>query len=371
MKKAFCGFLVFAFLLPAWALAEMEYYTLGELYSQIMAQYPEGWKESIPTKWRTVEIDTPVIVPNAEAMPILALEAIADPPEESLLPGTGWSVEAKSAVRCSRDSLEPAPSTKNSTLTSTHLYAPLDGSLILDGYGGKTILELLEEGNSLVSAVSGGKYAWDWAHAYDVMYNTRTNKKGESWNVYLNFLAYPTFHGVPFLYGIAHYLTYEVHQNLLYADLLYGVSPWGGISFVYSPIREEVVEADVPLAGFEKVQETLRREIEAGHIRRILEMRLGLMTLDRSSDPADPVSLTRPYWHVEVWWCNKGVSEMRKDDPKYPTNSRGKMECVRIAIDAQTGEIISMSGDCLPDQKKVKGIEVFSGYISWAEVNEN
>ena len=62
-----------------------------------------------------------------------------------------------------------------------------------------------------------------------------------------------------------------------------------------------------------------------------------------------------------------GKVKMKEDDPDYPTNDHGKLECVRIAIDAQTGEILSIAGDAAPKQKKIKGIEKYQGYISWGQ----
>ena len=59
---------------------------------------------------------------------------------------------------------------------------------------------------------------------------------------------------------------------------------------------------------------------------------------------------------------------MQEDDPDYPTNDHGKLEYAKIAIDAQTGDILSITGDVAPKQKKNKGIEKYQGYLSWEDV---
>ena len=68
-------------------------------------------------------------------------------------------------------------------------------------------------------------------------------------------------------------------------------------------------------------------------------------------------------------WKSGGVknekTEIKEDDPDHPTNDHGKLECARIAIDAQTGEIISIAGTYAPKQNKLHGIEDFQGYVSW------
>ena len=58
---------------------------------------------------------------------------------------------------------------------------------------------------------------------------------------------------------------------------------------------------------------------------------------------------------------------MKEDDSDYPSSDHGKLECARIAIDAQTGEIISIAGTYAPTQKKGQGIEKYHGYPSWGD----
>ena len=96
-------------------------------------------------------------------------------------------------------------------------------------------------------------------------------------------------------------------------------------------------------------------------------MRLGYASVDVRDDPEGYTGATKPTWHVEVWWCKDGKAKMKEDDPEYPTNDHGKLECAKIAIDAQTGEIVSIAGTYAPMQKKGQGIEKYHGYISWEQ----
>ena len=372
MKRIAFFFLVIALLLPETGRTETRYMTMGEVYAEVASQYSNGWNETIQTKWRVIEINTPVIVPNADQCPVLALQVIEDRPDIATLPGEGWQDDtaAVGSVRGSRSATEMAPNTKNSEIDSHHFYAPVDLTMVWDGYKGKTLGELLQDGGDLLKASCKGKYSWDMEHPYDVMFNTRTRGR-ETWSTGLSVSAYQTFHSIPYIHSISYYLTYEIaRQNVYSANVLYQVSPFGRVSFVYNSIQSEVMEEDIPLCSFEAIKKALRKEIDAGHIRSILEIRFGYTSANRSKNKNDLVSITRPVWHVEAWWCNKGVSEMKPDDPDYPTNSRGKREQVRMIFDAQTGNLISMASDFLPAQKRIKDIGYFQGYISWKDVKK-
>ena len=74
MNKALSILCLLLLLIPyAAAAAEQQYCTIGQLHEMIADDYPNGWQESIETKWRTVEINAPVLVPDTYKMPILFL----------------------------------------------------------------------------------------------------------------------------------------------------------------------------------------------------------------------------------------------------------------------------------------------------------
>jgi hypothetical protein len=41
-----------------------------------------------------------------------------------------------------------------------------------------------------------------------------------------------------------------------------------------------------------------------------------------------------------------------------------------MIFDAQTGKLISMAGDALPKQKRIKDIGYFQGYLTWEDVKK-
>ena len=80
MKRMMVFFLLAAMLLSASVMAETKYMTMREVHDEVAAQYPDGWQETIQTKWRTVEIHTPVIVPDADSTsPVIVWRVVVLP----------------------------------------------------------------------------------------------------------------------------------------------------------------------------------------------------------------------------------------------------------------------------------------------------
>ena len=222
-----------------------------------------------------------------------------------------------------------------------------------------------------LECVNQGTAGFDMDHPFDVMVNIAIDPKtGKSQECWVNYLAYQTVSGIPLFRHIGYYLPYDLpvwKDRIPWINLNMGMSPYNGMRFGYYPTQTKTVEEDVPLASFSKVQKTLRKEIEAGYIRKILEMRLGYTVVDVKDDPEGYTGATRPIWHVEVWWCKNGKAEIKGDDLDYPTNDHGKLECARLAIDAQTGKIIGIAGTYAPKKNILHGIEDFQGYVCWED----
>lgn len=370
MKNALSILCLLLFLCPYAAKAEQKYYTIGQMHDLITEEYPNGWQESIQTKWRTVEIDAPVLVPDTDKAPILFLRLHENNEiDVSLLPGKGWKSDCGKRIFASRTSDPSEPNFSKMKIESNHYYTPVDMEIQLADYGGKSLRELAGDIVSALECVNHGETSFDIEHPFDVMVNVATDPKtGKAQECWVNYLAYQTVSDIPLLWHLGYYLSYDLpiwKERIPWINLSMGMSPYSEMRFGYFPIQTKTVEEDVPLASFSKVQKTLQKEIEAGHIRKILEMRLGYTVVDVKDDPEGYTGATKPIWHVEVWWCKNEKAEIKEDDPDYPTNDHGKLECARIAIDAQTGEIISIAGTYAPKQNKLHGIEDFQGYVSW------
>ena len=373
MKKILSILCLLLLLIPyTAATAEQKYYSIGQLHDLIEEEYPNGWQESIKTKWRTVEINAPVLVPDTDRMPILFLRLKeSNEIDVSLLPGDGWESDCGKRIFASRASDPSKPNFDKMRLESNHYYAPVDMEMRLTDFDGKTLRELAQEMMVAVECVNPGEIGFDIEHPFDVMVNVATDPKtGKTQECWVNYLAYQTVSDIPLFWHMSYYLPFDLpnwKERIPWINLSVGMNAYNGMRFGFYPVQTKTIEDDIPLAAFSKVQKTLRKEIEAGHIRKILEMRLGYTAVDVREDPEGYSGATKPIWHVEAWWCKNGKEIMKEDDPDYPTNDHGKLECARIAIDAQTGEIISIAGTYAPKQKKGNGIEKYQGYTSWGD----
>jgi hypothetical protein len=70
MKKTIALFLSALLALAPFAwLSEDQYYTVSEL----RAQAPAEWTETFETKWRTIDIDAKIVLPDVDAIPVLKI----------------------------------------------------------------------------------------------------------------------------------------------------------------------------------------------------------------------------------------------------------------------------------------------------------
>ena len=122
MKKILSILCLLLLLIPyTAATAEQKYYSIGQLHDLIEEEYPNGWQESIKTKWRTVEINAPVIVPDTDRMPILFLRLKeSNEIDVSLLPGDGWESDCGKRIFASRTSDPSKPNFDKMKLESNH-----------------------------------------------------------------------------------------------------------------------------------------------------------------------------------------------------------------------------------------------------------
>ena len=147
MKKILSILCLLLLLIPyTAATAEQKYYTIGQLHDLIEEEYPNGWQESIKTKWRTVEINAPILVPDADKMPILFLRLEENNEiDVSSLPGDGWESDCGKRIFASRASDPSKPNFDKMKLESNHYYAPVDMEMRLADFDGKTLRELAQE----------------------------------------------------------------------------------------------------------------------------------------------------------------------------------------------------------------------------------
>jgi len=87
MKKSLAILLLLAALLTS-ASAESGYCSI----QQVRVDTPHRWTETYETQWRTIEIDTPVMVPEVDAVPIVKISQGSGPVSDDKL--TAYTVVA-------------------------------------------------------------------------------------------------------------------------------------------------------------------------------------------------------------------------------------------------------------------------------------
>ena len=102
--------------------------------------------------------------------------------------------------------------------------------------------------------------------------------------------------------------------------------------------------ADIPLASLDDVLASIRKEIEAGHIRRVFSIRLGYL-LYSNPDMTDH-AWAIPRWVVDCNYIteeNKELAEKFHEWDDGSVNIWNAWEFVQMPVDAQSGELIIMT----------------------------
>ena len=363
MKRGI-AFLLICLMLGISAAAAEDHHTLAQLWENT----PAEWRETVVTKWRTVEIDTPVFVPQADAMPVLRVRRSDAQPMVGDLLDQGWTMReagvdiAASFVGVRLGATQSLAQYKEWRLTSEHAYAITDLSQEIPEWEHRTLAGILGEMGSRATTMSGG-LTWQLDRIEDLMINVRTNPKtGERVHVYLHASARQTYNGIPILQHIAFYLRNQDVRHMRAPELMVGTGLDGSESIAWIPADCEPLDEDVPLCDFSVIQQALRNEVDAGHIRRILDISLGLLMLnDPSATDVRMQAIAVPVWRVECWYLNSPTAEMKPDDPEYPTNSRGKLAYTNLFFNAQTGARYDLDS-------RSKDAADYAGHLTWGEV---
>lgn len=148
---------------------------------------------------------------------------------------------------------------------------------------------------------------------------------------------------------------------------------WLGVDTV-APV--EILAEDIPLSGFDKVIDSLEKEIEAGRLRQVLDMKLGYYLFEApgyTQPPQNtPYDRTRSFYALPVWrlgcqYVESAKAKVRevyvdKIDPYFydPKNSLTYQE---IMVNAQTGELID------PLKPSIKAI-TYPGFKTWKDIRK-
>jgi hypothetical protein len=385
--------LVFTILAPLGSLAQSEYLNIAQLREQT----PANWTQRYETKWRTVEIDAAVNVPDVDTVPIVKVaydvhttgptaeesgwEEIEYRPDALNL-YNGWKQAPKSVdgKRVNQDA--EAREVWRSGFTPESKYVPMSDIT----YG-----EICDLINKNLSAFG---YAPD---QFDVETPIRLGaqnwfffgEKKDALPGHILLDARQKVNGLPiFEHILSRVVDYDMgplREDELWAHFaLYagyeGYSQELSHLYVRSVKTVETLAEDVPLCAFDKVIAAIEPEIKAGHIRKIYEVELGYVAYN---DPDSQFSLSgrdadfqakydaalgsanfylRPMWQVNCLWVNSPGKDLR-ETASYTMDERNTLDYYRLLVDAQTGELVQPSS--AHDRCE------FKGFIPWDEVDSN
>lgn len=398
MKRAFLLGLSLV-LLPAAGLAE--YINIQTLSSQIQS----GWTQTYQTKWRDVEIDAAVIVPQVDTLPILLL---SDGAEEPLI----------TAEEAGFDSLDAALYTVswyNDWPTYPH---KLDGQQLNQHTEPRevyhsgisletayvpmsdiTFSEICDRVESAITAAGydASAYTFRSPMRLDVshMFYYGYKKDALPGNMSIDFLFQIAC--VPVFSHIHEAVTDHVHGESRVDEML--ALPCCGASYsayddkihnlyLWCAKIEETVASDIPLCPFSQVIAAIEPEITAGHIRKIYEVELGYVlynepgvyharteplvegrntqeeldegTAQNAAENAVACYYARPMWQVNCLYVQSPGSELR-ETASYTADERNTLDYYQLLVDAQTGELVQESTDY--DRCE------FKGFLSWEDVD--
>lgn len=350
-----------------------EYCNIAELRQQT----PERLTQTYETKWRTVEIDTPVVIPDGDAFPIV-----------TVVPDWWTITSTDPQIKVDTDRmLQDAPvnqftlrkgemaevSANSDDFKHNHLFAPyvptdevIPGTMSL-----QNAINMI--GNVLASANIIDHF--DFENPKEIHGQFIPNKDGSvdlgscSVSIDIPFLL----HGLPVLRHVG----FAAGENLKDGELIVSTGCTGTIQPSTGAImitgrmysESEILADDVPLCSFDRVKENIVHEIEDGFIRKIFSVELGYALYNEPGSKRRPGAAylqNATFYAVPTWFVQcLYEKDVKKDLPAYDgeddMDGRNSTKMEWLAFNAQTGEMLSQK------KSKVRTAD-YTGFMTWEEV---
>jgi hypothetical protein len=330
-----------------------EYFTINEVYEQAAV----GWHKTYTAHGREISVDVDAKVPDVEAVPIVKCKYAEDP--QNVTEGTDLTVVYREPelFGISGTSLGqglPVPEAERESWHPTTImtyYPPIPLDMTFSGYP-LALDDLLGTVRDMLAQISVDPNSFLLNEPNELMVNEYYDAaKGEEVVpafVYADF--YQLMRGIPILmhwndaykngplHGTETRLSMIISPNYPDANFYVGL---------HAKTETTTLDKDVPLCSFSKVIDSLEKEIEAGHIREIYDLRFGyaLCSAVENGGVKNYIEPNDQFYAVPVWTANcmfvpNAKKEMRVYDESYGTDERNAMEYQKIMVNAQTGELI-------------------------------
>ncbi len=332
MKKLLAIALILALLSPGFCLAQGQ---PDRSITQIQAEVSGGWQDAYTTaKGQTVVIDTPVVVPQVDKVPIVRVT---------------WPEALKN--------LSAALTVENNTRQSATFYR--DISFITPDH---VLLEAEEYDNPNYTLAEAPEAFLALVKQYAPYYENEQFELGNmlAYSVpgsdygYYQLLFYQTFHGIPFLIRSG----FRYPTKTIVAVLGNGISGMlrsdNQFHVNLSACKEIKVEAeDVPLLPFEDIKKAFQTAIEGGYVQSFDEVHFGYMLF------FDKAKLGKEYLLMPVWVAKgqiRGALASSFDEPDREAQFLGYNNLNILVVNAQSGELYALNTDKRQDRQYAPAI---------------
>ena len=341
-------------LAPLGSLAETQYYNVSELREQT----PAYWTESYQTKWRTIEIDAPIEMPQVEAFPILKISTnVATVAQDKLAAyrhivynDADW-FEAYTAKALTKE-FEETPSQRRKIAAEFAQgeipnVQPEDVTISYD----EALAFCYAEINRFWG-LDASQVALKSTTAYDGVYAVRRQNGQKIWGKrvdnrtgFWSFYFERLYHGIP-VEPCDNGNTYDDYFSIRGASTpRISICVWSkDIYYIDANIHAEIetVYADVPLKSFADAKAAIEQEILAGHLRSIGKVKLCYIPY---TDPSDKsVFWLLPTWYVEGIYtgsAKKDLLPVYDDETGLLVGYEGGVnDNMVVAYDANHGRLI-------------------------------
>lgn len=282
MRKIIFALLAVLILIPFSASAEKQYYQIQELHDQLIKR----WTNTYETKWRTVTINVQPAVPDVEKMPVIKVKPVIWLPEpngevEWTAEPVIWPNNMISGIFELKHGKVLADD-KNADSEGDDYHFPLDLERPYAAGNDLTVGDMARKIQEILPQIKNRHFGIDTENLFWLKI-TNTYQKGTriaKMPGYQWIDLMMTLRGVPILGHVYNSvlnpkdgamdligdgkLTFHMHSDDYYR--LHG-----------RMLQEsEVIAEDVPLCSIDPVIAALEKEINAGHIRTIYSLNLGL-----------------------------------------------------------------------------------------------
>ena len=315
---------------------------------EVQENTPERWTESYETKWRTIQIDAQIDVPDVEKLPVIRVTGAAPVNDLKLLLYSEVVYNEVGQLYVISKDGEPEILGNNEDYKNRYYFA--DGEIPQiqaedHPLTAQQAIEMLE--NKLKGLTGYGKddFVLGPITVYDRVWKY---KKTNGERVYTQPISktgeycielYQKFAGVQYQSCRE---CYDTRGKEAWPDAA-GVSGaiWDADSFKLWATLLQVVDTpyeDVPILSFGDAKKAIETEIEAGHLRNIDKVQLAYAPY---LDPQEK----DVFWLLPVWYVKGGYTRNAKKEfePKYGAGGEivdDGIERAEVVFEAQKGELM-------------------------------